>query len=154
MTKKTVKAEIKAPDIVLRTLGSSYAFIRNNLKLCIIALAVCVAIASSVYGYMVYEKRTDDGRQYLLSQGLRSFEEFTTTGKQEDLSSAESVFNKIALQDQGRISAVAKLYLAKINHLRGKTDEALKVYKEVSQASSDPLLKSLADKAIAQIEKK
>jgi predicted negative regulator of RcsB-dependent stress response len=154
MTKKKVKAEIKAPDIVLRTLGSSYTFIRSNLKLCIIALVICLAIASSVYGYMVYEKKKNDGRQYILSQGLRSFEEYTATGKQEDLASAESVFNKIALQNQGRISAVAKLYMGKINYLRGKNDEALKTYKEVSQTSSDPLLKSLADKAIAQIEKK
>ncbi len=154
MTKRKVKAEIKAPDIVMRTLASSYAFIRTNIKLCIIALVVCLVIASSVYGFIVYERKKDDGRQYMLSQGLLSFEEYTATGKEENLSNAEKVFSKMAIENQGRISIVAKLYLAKIQYIKGKNDEATKLYKEVSQASSDPLVKSLADKAVAHLGKK
>jgi hypothetical protein len=154
MTKKKVKAEIKAPDVVLRTLGSSYAFIRGNLKLCIAGLIVCLLIASSVYGFMFYEKKKDDGRQYQLSQALRSFEDYTTTGKQEDLSNAEDSFSKIALENRGKISTVAKLYLAKIQYIKGKNEEAVKLYKEISQDSSDPFIKSLADKAIVQLTKK
>jgi hypothetical protein len=154
MTKRKVKAEIKGPDIVMRTIGSSYNFVRTNLRLLIIALVACVVMVSAAYAYIYYENKKSDKYQYLLAQGIKTFEEYGVSGKQDDLIKAENTFKDIAGQKTGKAPGIAKLYLARIQYMQGKNDEAIKLYRQILQHPPDPLIQALAEKAITQIEKK
>ena len=61
---------------------------------------------------------------------------------------------KTAEQASGKPRYISKLYLANISMVRGKRDEALKMYQDVSKNSSNEVLTQLANQAIKGIEKK
>jgi predicted negative regulator of RcsB-dependent stress response len=153
MAKRKIKEDIKKPDIVIRTITSIGTFAKDNRKQCIIGLAVVVIIISSVYGYIFYERKQDEKAQYVLFQGIRSFEQYGVSGKEENLVQAETTFRKVVDQKQGKIYRIAELYLAKIDTIKGKNEEAKNLYKTVTNESSGLLLKALSEKALQKLEK-
>lgn len=154
MTKKTVKQQIKKPDILLRTIASAYGFVRSHLKVCILGFVACVIIVSTVYGYVLYERKENDQAQYALHKAMKSYEAYMVAGNEDDLRKAEDILRDILAQKQGKAYKIARLYLARIQYLHGKKDEAARLYRDVLNDSPDSLLKTLAEKAIVEIEKK
>jgi len=154
MTKRKIKEEIKKPDIVIRSVTATIDWIKNNMKACIIGLIIVFVISSSLFGYSVYSKRQDDKIQFMLSQAIQTFGEFTASGNVEKMNIAETLFNSILRENNNKMNAVARLYLAKISYMKGKPEEAKKLYQEVQSQSNDPAILSIAEKAIQQIDKK
>ena len=153
MVTRKARAEIKKPDFLLRTINNSYQFVKINVKLCVIGLALCLVIVSAVYGYVLYDKSKNDKIQYSLSQGIKAFDTYMATSKEDDLAKAEKSLKEV-FGKKGNASFVAGLYLARIEYIRGKKEDALKLYKELLQRASDPDFKAIIEKAITQIEKK
>jgi hypothetical protein len=112
-----------------------------------------IAIAAG-YAYMLHLNSEYDKIQYKLTQGIQSFNEYNTSGKQEDIVKAESIFNEVAQKNKKQSYYIAKLYLAKINYMRGKNEDAKKIYQEIFKGTSNSTLKTLSEKAIQHIDKK
>ncbi|MCX5817598.1 MAG: tetratricopeptide repeat protein [Proteobacteria bacterium] len=154
MTKRKVKEEIKKPDIVIRTVTFAIDWIKNNMKACIVGLIIVFVVCSSLFGYSFYAKRQDDKMQFMLSQAIQAFGESMASGSVEKMNIAETLFNSILKENHKKISIIARLYLAKISYMKGKPEEAKKLYQEVQSQSNDPVIMSISEKAIQQIDKK
>lgn len=154
MTNRKVKEEIKKPDIVIRTATSAIDLIKDNMKACIVGLIIVLVICSSLFGYSFYAKRQDDKMQFMLSQAIQTFGESIASGSVEKMNIAETSFNSILRENHKKISIIAKLYLAKISYMKGKPEEARKLYQEVQSQSGDTVVKSISERAIQQIDKK
>lgn len=154
MTKRKVKEEIKKPDIVLRTIAFMLDWAKSNMKVCIIGLVAVILICSSLFGYSVYAKRHNDKVQFMLSQAIQTFGESTVSGSIEKLNIAETLFNSILNENNKKINIIARLYLARINYIKGKPEEAKRLYQEVQGQSDDPVVKSITEQALKQIDKK
>lgn len=154
MTKRSIKEEIKKPDIVLRTVTFAINWIKNNAKACIIGLIIVFVIGSSLFGYSVYAKKQDDKIQFMLSQAIQTFGESMASGSIEKMNTAETLFNSILREKHKKIGVIARLYLAKISYMKGKPEEAKRLYQEVRGQSNDPVIISISEKAIQQIDKK
>ncbi len=152
--KNKVKQEIKRPDIVIRTFVFIIQWVRENLKICIAGAAAILIICVCVFAYTFYAKKQDDKVQYMLSQGIQGFEEFSATGNEEALKKAEDAMNKVINEKRKKTQSIAKLYLGKIYYIKGKTEESKKMYKEVQNESSEPVIKMLSEGALSYIEKK
>lgn len=150
---KMKKEEIKKPDILITTIESTVAFIKKNLRSCIIGVIIFFLAAFSVYAYTFYEKKQDEKAQYTLALGIQSFDTYNLSGKKDDLDNAEKTFQNVINEKRGRLSAIAKLYLGKVYYSRGKNEEAQKVYQDVLNNSSDPAIKTLAEKALGHLKK-
>ncbi len=129
-------------------------FFRKNSKQCIIALIVILVVIAGVYTYMLHLNSQYDKIQYQLVQGIQSFNEYSASGKEEDITKAEGIFKDIAQKKMRQSQYVAKLYLAKINYMRGKNEDAKKIYQEIIKGTSSSILKTLSEKAIQHIDKK
>jgi len=154
MTRKKEKDIVHKPDILVQTFESVSMYIRENTKHCLYGLVAFLVIVAAVASYMVYAHFQDQKIQYQLAQGVQAVETYGQTRAAGDIEKAESIFTKIASSTNGKPRYIAKLYLANINMTRGKREEALKLYQEVSSSSSNQALTYLADKAIKNIEKK
>jgi predicted negative regulator of RcsB-dependent stress response len=154
MAKKKIKEEIKKPDILIKTIEFTIKFIRTNLKLCIVGVVIFFIIGIAAYGYSLHQQKKDERAQLTLFQGVRSFEEYSLNGREEDLNKAEDIFQKIVNEKQGKTYKIAKLYLGKIYYIKGKNEEAKQIYREILNNSSEVVLKTLAEKALQHIEKK
>ncbi|MBA4390591.1 MAG: hypothetical protein C0399_06610 [Syntrophus sp. (in: bacteria)] len=154
MVKKKEKEILRKPDIILKTIKSAMQFVQNNAKQCSIGLVVFLIVVAAVAAYGFNAKNQYDKTQYRLSQGIQSFNEYNASGKKEDIDKAETIFNEVAQKKKGELSYIAKLYQAKINYTRGKSEDAKKMYQEVMGSTSSATLKALAEKAIQHIEKK
>lgn len=154
MAKTKTKELAKKPDVLVTAIETAYAFVRNNLRFFIIGLLIFLAAAVSVYGYTLYTRNQEEKAQQTLFQGIRSFEEFTRTGKQESLANAENTFQTLIKEKRGKAYHVAKLYLATVHTAKGKTDEAKVLYQEVMKDSPGTLLKALAEQALQGLERK
>lgn len=152
--KKKDKEIIQKPDMLLTLFTSTMQFIRTNLKLCIIGLVVLLVAIAAGYAYMLHVNSEYDKIQYKLTQGIQSFNEYNTSGKQEDVEKAESTFNEVVQKNKRQSYYIAKLYLAKINYMRGKNEDAKKIYQEIIKGTSNSMLKTLSEKAIQHIAKK
>lgn len=152
--KKKDKEIIQKPDMLLTLFTSIMQFIRTNLKLCIIGLVVLLVAIAAGYAYMLHVNSEYDKIQYKLTQGIQSFNEYNTSGKQEDVEKAESTFNEVVQKNKRQSYYIAKLYLAKINYMRGKNEDAKKIYQEIIKGTSNSMLKTLSEKAIQHIDKK
>jgi tetratricopeptide (TPR) repeat protein len=153
MAKKKIKEEIKKPDILIKTIESTVKFIRANLKLCIIGVAIFCIVSLSVYGYRLHEQKKNERAQLILFQGIRSLEEYSLNGREDDLKKAEDIFQKIVNEKQGKTYKIAKLYLGKIYYIKGKNEEAKKIYREILNDSSEIVFKTLSEKALQHIDK-
>jgi len=154
MAKKQTKELIKKPDFLIVFVETAYIFIKNNLRNFIIGIVIFFVAALSVYGYTVYSSKQEEKAQSTLFQGIRSFEEYSQTGKQESLTNAENVFQTLIKEKRGKAYQIARLYLATIYSMQGKTEEARALYREIMKNSPDTILKTLAEQALQGLEKK
>jgi len=154
MAKKQTKELIKKPDFLIVFIETAYIFIKNNLRNFMIGIVIFFVAALSVYGYTVYSSKQEEKAQSTLFQGIRSFEEYSQTGKQESLTNAENVFQTLIKEKRGKAYQIARLYLATIYTMQGKTEEARALYREVMKNSPDTILKTLAEQALQGLEKK
>lgn len=154
MAKKQTKQLIKKPDFLIVFVETAYIFIKNNLRNFIIGIVIFFVAALSVYGYTVYSNKQEEKAQSTLFQGIRSFEEYSQTGKQESLTNAENVFQTLIKEKRGKAYQIARLYLATIYTMQGKTEEARALYREIMKNSPDTILKTLAEQALQGLEKK
>jgi hypothetical protein len=152
--KKKDKEIIQKPDMFLTLFTSTMQFIRENAKQCIFGLVVFLVAIAAGYAYMLHLNSQYDKIQYQLTQGIQSFNEYNTNGKQEDIEKAETIFNGIAQKKMRQSYYIAKLYLAKIDYMRGKNEDARKIYQEIIKGTSSTMLKTLSEKAIQHIDKK
>lgn len=154
MAKKQTKELIKKPDFLIVFVETAYIFIKNNLRNFIIGIVIFFVAALSVYGYTVYSSKQEEKAQSTLFQGIRSFEEYSQTGKQESLTNAENVFQTLIKEKRGKAYQIARLYLATIYITQGKTEDARALYREIMKNSPDTILKTLAEQALQGLEKK
>lgn len=154
MAKKQTKELIKKPDFLLHFIENAYFFIRENIRSFIIGVIIFLVAVISIYGYTIYVEKQEEKAQATLYQGIRSFEEYSQTGKQESLANAENIFQTLIKERRGKAFHIAKLYLATIYTGKGKTDEAKVLYQEVIKDSSGTILQTLAEQALQGIEKK
>ncbi len=152
--KKKDKDIVRKPDVFITWFTSTTEFIRKNSKLCIIGLVVILVAAAGVYTYMLHLNSQYDKIQYQLVQGIQSFDEYNASKKEEDIAKAEGIFKDIAQKKMRQSQYVAKLYLAKINYVRGKNEDAKKIYEEIIKGTPSSILKTLSEKAIQHIDKK
>jgi predicted negative regulator of RcsB-dependent stress response len=154
MAKKQTKELIKKPDFLLTFIETVYIFIKNNLRNFIIGIVIFFFAALSVYGYTIYSHKQEEKAQETLYQGIRSFEDYSQTGKQESLVNAENVFQALIKEKRGKAYHIANLYLATIYTMKGKAEDAKALYQEVVRNSPDTILKTLAEQALQGLEKK
>jgi predicted negative regulator of RcsB-dependent stress response len=153
MVKKKTKEEFKKKDILIAAVESVYTFFQKNLKLCIIAAVILAVVSLSVYGYAAYEEKKDKSAQILLFQGVKNLDEYAASGKKENLDKAEEIFQKVVQQKQGKIYKIAKLYLGTVYSIKGQTEDARKLYQELSK-DSPTVLKMLSEKALGNLDNK
>ncbi len=154
MARKQTKELVRKPDFLLTFIETVYTFIQNNLRNFIIGAVVFIMAVLAVYGYTVYSRKQEEKSQVILFQGIKSFEEYSQTGKQESLKNAENVFQTLIKEKKGKAYQTARLYLATIFTMQGKTDDAKTLYQEVMKGSSDTILQTLAEQALQSLEKK
>lgn len=154
MARKREKEIIHKPDILVQAFDSVSTYIRVNTRQCLYGLAALIVIVAVVVSYAVYAHYQDQKVQYQLAQGMKAVEMYGQTRAPADIDKAEGIFQGIVSGASGKSRYIAKLYLANISMAKGKREEAIKLYQEVSRDSSNQALTYLADKAIKSIEKK
>jgi hypothetical protein len=153
MTKRNIKQEIKRPDIVITTAEMVIAYVRTHLRLVIIALIVCCLAALSVYAYAAYEERKSEKAQVTIMEGVKSLEAFNRSGKKEDLDKAEAVLQKVVKEKPGKVYMVAELYLGTVYAVKGRSEDARKIYERLAKHGPD-MLRMLAQKALSNLDAK
>ncbi|OPY01101.1 MAG: hypothetical protein A4E61_01769 [Syntrophorhabdus sp. PtaB.Bin184] len=154
MARKKEKELIHKPDMLVTVFESVSLYIRENTKQCLYGLAALLIIVAAVAAYIVYSNHQAGKVQYQLTLGITAWETYEQTRAAGEMDKAEGIFQKIASGASGKPRYISKLYLANINLARGKQDEALKLYQDVSKNSSSKTLTYLADRAIKSLEKK
>ncbi|HAR95753.1 MAG TPA: hypothetical protein DCR97_07300 [Deltaproteobacteria bacterium] len=152
MTRRNTVSEAKKPDIVIASFEKSLQWIKLNPKPVCIAGATIVVLAGLFIGFRFYEDRRDERVQYLLSQGLRNYQEFLLAGQQDSLTKAESSFRELLRENPKGTDNIARLYLGKISRAQNRLDEAHTYYAQVAQSSGDPLIKKFASSALQELK--
>jgi hypothetical protein len=147
MVKKKVKEELKRPDVLITAVESSIQIIRSNLKFFIMGAVVFCIAAISVYGYTMYAEKRNEKAQVLVAEGAKSLEQYAQTGKKEDLDKAETIFQKVVKERRGKVYQAAELYLGTVYVMKGRTEDAKKIYQELSK-DSPAVIKMLANRAL------
>lgn len=151
MARRKIVAEAKKPDIIITSFEKSLSWIKLNPKPVCIGGATIVVLAALFVGFRFYENRRDERVQYLLSQGLRSYQEFALAGQQDSLTKAESTFRRMLQENPKGTDSIARLYLGKISRAQNRIDEARTYYAQVAQGSADPLIKKFASSALQEL---
>ena len=151
MTKRKVREELKKPDFMLVMFERVTTWIKENLRLCIVGVAVLVVIGIALATYRIYEIRQDEKLQYQLQEGITAYQEYTTNGSSQALQKAESEFKGVVASRRKGLNEVAKLYLAKIYYSQGKSEDARSLYLDVKSQASSSVLRDLADAALRRI---
>lgn len=154
MTRKKEKEIIHQPDILTQAYEWVLMYIHENTRQCIYGLVALCVVVAAVASFFVYSNYQDKKIQYQLFQGIQAMDGYGQTRSQEFLDKAESIFQKTASQASGKPRYISKLYLANITMIRGKRDDALKMYQDVAKNSSNEVLTQLANQAIKNLEKK
>lgn len=154
MARKKEKELIHKPDMLVTAFESVSLYIRENRKQCIYGLVALLVIVAAVATYIAYANHQADKVQYQLARGITAWETYEQTRTSGDIDKAEGIFQNIASGASGKPRYISKLYLANINMARGKQDEALKLYQDVSRNSSNKTLTYLANNGIKSLEKK
>ncbi len=154
MARKKEKELIHKPDMLVTVFESVSLYIRENTKQCLYGLAALLIIVAAVAAYIVYANHQAEKVQYQLALGITAWETYEQTRAAGEMDKAEGIFQKIASGASGKPGHISKLYLANIKLARGKRDEALKLYQDVSRNSSNKTLTHLANNAIKSLEKK
>jgi len=154
MAKRKAKGEIKKPDVFVQAFNFTVQWAKGHLKLCLIgAIAICM-IVSGITAIALYIKKQNEKAQLILAQAIVTFKEYETTGSDDVLKKAEELFSKAANEKRGQVTAIAKLYIGKIYTLKGKMEEAKRLYKEVMEESKDSTIRRLAESTLSQFDKK
>jgi predicted negative regulator of RcsB-dependent stress response len=151
MARKKIVAEAKKPDIVVTSVEASLNWIKANPKPFCMGGAVVIALVGLFFGFRLYESRKDERVQYLLSQGLRSYQEYALAGQQDSLTKAESTFRELLREKPKGADDIARLYLGKISRAQNKVEEARTYYAQVAQGAADPLIKKFASSALQEL---
>jgi predicted negative regulator of RcsB-dependent stress response len=151
MARRKIIEEAKKPDIVVTFVEASLTWIKANPKPFYAGGALLVVLFGLFFGFRIYESRKDERAQYLLSQGLRSYQEFALAGQQDSLTKAESTFRELLRENPKGADNIARLYLGKINRAQNKSEEARAYYAQVAQGSADPLIKKFASTALQEL---
>ncbi|OPY67537.1 MAG: hypothetical protein A4E57_02267 [Syntrophorhabdaceae bacterium PtaU1.Bin034] len=153
-TKKKIKEEIKKPDVLLTAFDRVTFWLKANMRTCIIIATIVVLAGLAGWGYAVYRANKDDKVQYLLSEGIRSFQEYSMAGKTESLAKAETTLKDVVRDGSSGIRDVAKLYLARIAVIKGAKEEARGLYNQILKNPSNDVVKRLSETGLQEIEKK
>lgn len=153
MVKKKIKQEIRKPDIFTTAIEAAFAFVTANIRLFIIGTVVFCVGGLAAYGYAAFQEKKNEKAQVSLTEAITSLEQFSLTGKKEELDKAETIFSKIAKEKPGKVYLVAKLYLGSVYTLKGQTDDARKIYQEISKGSPTAI-KMLAERALQNLNTK
>ena len=105
-------------------------------------------------GSCAYQARKDEKAQYTLSQGIRSFEEYSATMKGDALSKAEASFKSLVKESPPGIKDVARLYLARIATMKGNKEEVRALYAEVAKKPSNDVVGKLSENALKDMQQK
>jgi hypothetical protein len=154
MPRRKIREEVTKSDILLRTIERTADWVKGHLRLCIIAACIVAVLVGSAYAYKLYDTGQDDKAQYLLSEAIGAFEEAQATGKEEALTKAEGLLNKLGAGNRRGPSDVARMYLGKLYVLKGQNDKAVALYKDLSANGSSDLIRQFSESALKQIEKK
>jgi hypothetical protein len=154
MARKSEKEIIHRPDILMQAYEWTLAYIHENTRQVIYGLAAFCIIIAAVASYFVYTNYQDKKIQYQLATGIQAMDTYTQTRAQAEIEKAEGIFQKLAEKAGGNPRYISKLYLADIDMIRGKRQDALKMYQDVAKNSSNDTLTFLANQAIKGLEKK
>jgi hypothetical protein len=154
MPKKNIRQEIKKPDLFVTTFQSSVDWVKNNTKICIIGAVIVVVLGLAGWGYAAYRSNKEDRAQYLLSQGMRSYREYTLGQKNDALAKAEESFNKASREGSAGTADIARLYLARISAVKGMKNQAEAAYNELAAKSSSDVVRNLAQSSLNELKKK
>lgn len=154
MAKKQTKELVRKPDPLIEYTEKAFAFVKDHIRSFLLGMAIVLLGALSIYGFTVYSHKQEEKAQATLFQGIRSFEEYTQTGKEDSLANAETTFKTLIAEKRGKAYQIAKLYLATIYTLQGKTDDARALYQEIAKSSSGTILKTLAEEALQGLNRK
>lgn len=153
MAKKTL-VETKKQDVLFSGLQQLAFWVRDNARTAIIAGVVIVCLVLGGWGLALYQANRSEKAQYALFQAVRSFEEYSYTGKGDGLTKAEDSFKKLVKDSPGGVKDLSRLYLARIATMKGKNDEARALYAEVSKNPANDVVKTLSDEAAKGLPKK
>ncbi|HEX2964317.1 MAG TPA: hypothetical protein VHO84_00950 [Syntrophorhabdaceae bacterium] len=151
MAKRKEKELVKKPDAFIVWFNTASEFIRRHFKETIAAIVILLIAVGAGYTYMLHLNSQEDRMQQSLAQGIQSFGEYGMSGSQESLTKAETIFTEVSRKNIRDTRYIAKLYLGKIQYIRGKNEEARKFYQEVFKSSSNSALKKLAERALQHI---
>ena len=153
MAKRT-KEEVKSDNIVFVGFQYFVTWVKANRGLAITAAAIIVCIVLAGWGFAAFESNKDERAQYALSQGIRSFQQYTLSRNEEALGNAETEFGRVAKIGSGSVRDVARLYLARIALAKGNKEQAKSLYGEIEKKSSSDVVRKLAQDALQDLQKK
>jgi predicted negative regulator of RcsB-dependent stress response len=152
MAKKT--PETKKPDMMLTAFHFCVDWLTNNMRTAVIGGVVIVCLVLAGWGLAVHQARKAERANYTLFQGMRSFEEYSLSGKGDGLSKAEASFRSLLKSSPAGVKDVAKLYLARIAVMKGKPEEAKTLYAEVAKKPANDVVKKLSESSLQALPKK
>jgi predicted negative regulator of RcsB-dependent stress response len=153
MTKKT-KVQTKKPDVLLSAFQYCLTWVKNNGRTSIIIGVVIICLALAGWGLAAYQASKDEKAQYMLSQGIKNFEEYVVTMKGDGLSKAEKTFSSLTKEGPPGVRDVARLYLARIAMMKGDKEDAKALYAEIVKKPSNDVVKKLSEGALMDMQKK
>ncbi len=144
MPRKKMKQEIKKPDFLQTTFQLVLEWTKGHRTVCIAGAVVALLVVLAVWGYGAYRTGEDQKAQYALFQGMNSFHAYAVDPKSNGLSEAEGNFKKVAGESSGGLRDIARLYLAKIDAIKGMKGEAQRLYAEINKNPSNDVTKKLS----------
>ena len=74
--KKNVRDEIRRPDPIQSFFTDTIDWVRENRNRCIAIAIIAVIVGGAGWGYGYYRSARDEKAQFLLAQGIRSYQEY------------------------------------------------------------------------------
>lgn len=146
--------ETKKPDIMLTAFHSCVNWLTNNVRTAVTYGVVIVCLILAGWGLALYQARKAEKANYTLFQGMKSFREYSMSGKGDGLSKAEASFRSLLKSSPAGVKDVAKLYLARIAVMKGKPEEAKTLYAEVAKKPANDVVKKLSESSLQTMQKK
>jgi hypothetical protein len=153
MSKKKAKEELKREDFLLSAFDKTKVWIRNNLRVFIIGIAVVVFLGLSGWAFAAYKAGKSERAQYLLATGIAKFQEYSVAKKADSLPKAENDFKQVVKIGPAGPKDAARLYLARIAITKGNKEEAKALYEGVARNPSSDVIKKLAETGLSDLAK-
>ncbi len=152
--KKNVRDEIRRPDPIQSFFTDTIDWVRENRNRCIAIAIIAVIVGGAGWGYGYYRSARDEKAQFLLAQGIRSYQEYVGNPQGDALARTERTFQEAAKAGPAGVRDISRLYLARIALLKGSKEEARRLYSEVNRSASSDVVKKLSDAALQDLDKK